>query len=308
MYGFSKGIIHHFSDELERGIDDIGYWRDVEKNLGLLSSLWVEDSLEDNLYLENPDAMDLEIDRPNHSDTIKETLKNWVNSTIDTKNNFHIVKNMLNEKQIEFNPEDMFVSFNYTHTLEEVYDIPNVLHVHGEASRIFENDLIIGHGNNEILQNLQDRISELDGDDYDQPSRNRKLEYQFEEKVLADLRKPVEICKARLSSFINKIKEPDNICIYGFSLGDVDIPYMQLIKERFPACKWRFSYYSESDIEKIKEVANFLKIEDSQYVFFEFKNLDSSKIESKLVEVNKIVIFPKINELINNKNQGRQTI
>lgn len=300
--------MHHFSDELERGIDDIGYWRDVEKNLGLLSSLWVEDSLEDNLYLENPDAMDLEIDRPNHSDTIKETLKNWVNSTIDTKNNFHIVKNMLNEKQIEFNPEDMFVSFNYTHTLEEVYDIPNVLHVHGEASRIFENDLIIGHGNNEILQNLQDRISELDGDDYDQPSRNRKLEYQFEEKVLADLRKPVEICKARLSSFINKIKEPDNICIYGFSLGDVDIPYMQLIKERFPACKWRFSYYSESDIEKIKEVANFLKIEDSQYVFFEFKNLDSSKIESRLVEVNKIVIFPKINELINNKNQGRQTI
>lgn len=298
MYGFYRGIMHHFTEELERGIDDFGYWRDFERNLGYLSSQWVENSLMDDLDLEYPDAVDLEIERPNHSDTIKETLKDWVNSTINTKKNFEIVKEMLGEKKVDFSPKDVFISFNYTHMLEEVYDIPNVLHIHGEADSLMrENDLIIGHGNNEILQNLEDKISKLDGDDYDQPSRNRKLEYQFEKEVLANLRKPVEICKGQLSSFMNKIKEPDNICVYGFSLGDVDLPYMQLIKEKFPTCKWKFSYYSKSDIVNIKKAAEFLKIEDTQYELFEFKNLDSCKIEARLVEENKIVIFPTMDEL-----------
>ncbi|MEG2521240.1 MAG: AbiH family protein [Christensenellaceae bacterium] len=298
MYGFSMGIMHRFTEELEREIDDFGYWRNFERSLGHLSSQWVENSLMDDLALENPDAVDLNIDLPNHSDAIKETLKSWVSKTIDIKKNFEIVREMLGEKKIEFSLEDTFVSFNYTHTLEEIYDIENVLHIHGEAdSLMHEGDLIIGHGNNEILNNLQDKISELDGDDYDQPSRNRKLEYQFEKEVLENLRKPTEICRGQLCTFINKIDVPDYICVYGFSLGDVDISYIQLLKEKFSQCRWKFSYHSESDIVSIKSVAKLLGLEDTQYELFEFKNTDSSKIEARLVEENKIAIFPTTNTL-----------
>lgn len=292
MYSFSKGEMHHSTGKLERKIDDLGYWSEFEKNLG---NLWVEGLLIDDLDLECPDAVDLCIGCPDYSDTIKEILKKWITSTTDTKKNFEIIKKVIGKKKVDFSSEDVFISFNYTHTLEEVYDISNVLHIHGEANLVaHKNDLIIGHGNNKILDDLQDRIVRLDGNDYDQPSRNRKLEYQFAKEVLKKLRKPVEICMEQLSSFINKIEEPDYICVYGFSLGDVDLLYMQLIREKFPICKWRFSYYSKCDIAKIKMFASSLKIDNTQYELFEFKNLDSCRIETELIKKNKIVIFPKM--------------
>lgn len=159
---------------------------------------------------------------------------------------------------------------------------------------MYDNDLVIGHGNDKNIKSFQDKISELDGTDYDQPSRNRKIEYEFEKEILTNLRKPVEICKRELLSFINKIDEIDNICVYGLSLGDVDLPYMKLINDRFPTCKWKFSYYSKADIEKIRKVAEILKIDKPQYEVFEFKNLDAVKIETRLVEENKIIKFPKL--------------
>ena len=66
MYGISKGLYSHISEDLTRGIDDKGFWSQFEKSLGYIDSGWVEGSLLDDLDLEYPDlAVTLEIDRPN---------------------------------------------------------------------------------------------------------------------------------------------------------------------------------------------------------------------------------------------------
>lgn len=298
MYGFSKGIIHHFSEEIERGIDDVGYWREFERHLGYLSSQWVENSLIDDLYLEYPDAVDLEIEQPNHSSKIKEMLRRWIETTIDTKMNYSIIRKMIGTNKVDFSENDTFVSFNYTHTLEKVYGIQNILHIHGEANGPIFSELIVGHGNTAIIKELEDKISELDLDDYDQPSRNRKIEYQFEKDVLKELRKPIENCREKLRTFINGIDQPDNICVYGFSLGDVDIPYLQLIHEQWPTCKWQFSYYAETDKESIERAAKNLNLNTSQYNTFMFNNPKSHYIETTLLKKNKVTIFPTITALL----------
>lgn len=298
MYGFSKGITHYISEELERGIDDVGYWREFEKYLGYLSSQWVEHSLIDDLDLEYPDAVDLEIEKTNHSNKIKEMLTQWIETTIDTETNYSIIRERIGANRVTFSEKDTFVSFNYTHTLEEIYDVHNVLHIHGEANSFMHNDLIVGHGNNAIIEELERKISKLDLNDYDQPSRNRKIEYQFEKEVLKELRKPVEDCREKLRRFISGIDQPDNICIYGFSLGDVDIPYLQLIREQWTECKWHFSYYSEADKESIVLAAKKLKLDTSQYDFFMFSNPEARYIEDTLLKENEITIFPTITTLL----------
>ena len=74
MYGFTKGVMHQFIEELDRGIDDYGYWNEFERKLGLLSSNWIEYSLQDELDLEYPDAVDLTIDRSSNVEKIQSLL------------------------------------------------------------------------------------------------------------------------------------------------------------------------------------------------------------------------------------------
>lgn len=294
MYGFRKGIRHYFTEEIERAIDDIGYWSEFETNLGRLSSQWVEGSLIDDLLLENPDAVDLEVERPNCANKINEMLKCWVETKIDTPKNYGIIKKMIGKNKVELSKQDAFVSFNYTHTLEEIYGLCDVLFIHGEANKSMVDDLIIGHRNDAMIKELDRKISKLNMNNYDQPSRNRKVEYQFEKDVLKELRKPVDKCKEKLCAFISGRDQPDNIYVYGFSLGDVDMPYLQIIFEKWPECKWHFSYHAESDRLSIERAAKTLGLAVSQYDTFEFNNPYSRYIESSLLRENKIEVFPRL--------------
>lgn len=295
MYGFSRGILHMPFEELERKIDNIGYWCDFEKRLGYISSEWVEDSLLDDLGLENSDAVDLPVDRPNHVATIKKLLNDWIRETVDTDHNFEIVQHLLGTKRLDISSSDVFLSFNYTHTLERIYNAHNVLHIHGESTLdMDENELVIGHGNDSAIQKMRETVRDLEQYDYEQPARNRIQEYRFEIDILEDLRKPVQICMKELKHFLDKLSPPEAICVYGFSLGDVDVPYIRFIRDKWPDCRWRFSYYSDSNKITIDKTAELLGLKPTQYEMFELKNELSKKIESEIVKENRIQTYPML--------------
>ena len=293
MYGFSRGIIHRPFEDLERKIDDKGYWSNFEKSLGYISSEWVENSLLDDLDLENPEAVDLPIERPNHVAEIKQMLNDWIRETVDTDHNFEVVNQLIGAKKLDISASDAFLSFNYTHTLEKLYHAHNVLHIHGENTLDSEDcELVIGHGNDSEIKKMQETIEDLEQYYYEQPSRNRIQEYQFEIDILEDLRKPVETCLKRLKAFLAKLPEPEAIYVYGFSLGDVDVPYIKFIRAKWPNCRWKFSYYSDSDKITIDKTAEFLGLKESQYELFELKNETSNEIEKRIVKENHIQTFP----------------
>jgi len=66
-------------------------------------------------------------------------------------------------------------------------------------------------------------------------------------------------------------------------LGEVDFPYLGLIREKWPYVHWRFGYYSEEDEIKIDNVAKRLKMETTEYTKFIFKNPESRTIENEIV-------------------------
>lgn len=304
MYGFSKGVMHYISEDLDRGIDDVGYWREFEKHLGEIDSMWIENTLMDDLELEYPDAVDLDIDRTRYAYRIQSFLKEWINNSIDIGNNYRIIDKELGEKRLVFSAEDRFISFNYTHTLEKIYGVEDILHIHGEGSLYgIDEPLIIGHGNSTIIRELKDKIKEFDGDDYDQPSRNRENEYRSEVQVLELLEKPVHACIGSLMDFLKHMQEPEKIIVWGFSLSDVDEPYMVLIRNKWVNCKWSFSYYCQDDRIRNREMAKKLKLKKNQWEEIELRNEESYKITQEILRDNKITTYLTIQELL---KQGRK--
>ncbi len=297
MYGFTRGIMNGHTGDIDRRIDNI-FWSEFEKRLAYLSPDWVEGTLIDDLGLECSDAVDLEVENPNCVVRIKELLYYWVIDTIDTESNFRIVESMLKNKKMTFDPDDVFISFNYTHTLECIYKIEKVFHIHGLAETELWNEdtLIIGHGDSAVLDRMEQQIKKLEERDYEQWFRNRKEEYQFEKEIIAELRKPVSNCLASMAVYLKDITEPEYICLYGLSLGDVDLPYLQYIREKWKNAKWRFSYYSDRDKEKSKRVAKWLELPIEQYDLFEFNNFDSYLILDKIVSDNGIIRYKCIDE------------
>lgn len=291
MFGFSYGISRGFpSDEIDFAIDDLGYWRYFEEKLGYLNPLWLEGSLVDDLHLEIPDAVDLEVEGSENVDEIKRRMSLWIDNYVDVEENYLIVKNNIGEARINLSEEDAWVSFNYTHTLEKVYGIEDVLHIHGEGH---SNELlIIGHGNDEAIENLKENLSKLEENTFDQASRNRENEYLAEIDILESLRKPVYLCISDLKRYIEYYPSINNIIVWGMSLSDVDMPYLQAIHEKFPGCKWQFSYY-END-KAVKRVVNKLGIEKNKYSIFKFRNDNSRIIRDKIIKARNIKVYPTI--------------
>lgn len=109
-----------------------------------------------------------------------------------------------------------FFTFNYTQTLERVYGVSesNICHIHGVAMKDSKNsnnvdlgDLIFGHGR------------EVFDTDVTNPTSTA---YNINKK-------PVTQCIVNNRLFFEKLKGVKNIYSYGFSFGDVDMPYVSKI-------------------------------------------------------------------------------
>lgn len=109
-------------EEVETVVDNI-FWRTFEERLGELDSMWMEESLLDDLGLECDDPIDIEIPEEANSEKIKEKFRDWIRTTVNTEENYRIIKKEIKEEKFKFCAEDYFINFNYTQTLQEVYKI-----------------------------------------------------------------------------------------------------------------------------------------------------------------------------------------
>lgn len=75
-------------------------------------------------------------------------------------------------KEIFRNQEDFFLTFNYTNTLERIYEIPysNILHIHGGVSGI-DGSPVLGHGNTEVINKYRVMASKAD-EEFDEASKS----------------------------------------------------------------------------------------------------------------------------------------
>lgn len=296
MYGFSSGVRIGY-EEYEYAIDDI-YWNCFEESLGELDSTWVLEKLDDDLGLECPDPIDLNMYQSHNSQHLKKYFNEWVESTLDLIVNYRIIRKMLKDDKLNFGHQDYFINFNYTHVLENVYKIPQscVYHIHGESG--IGDSLIVGHGNESEIESLKNTIKELeDSPEYygEQSTRNRYNEYVCEWNNLEDLHKDVKSIINEMQSHL-KIRKLDviQIKVWGLSCGKVDLPYIKKLKELYPKASWKFSYYNNDELELRKKIVEELGITDAS--FFCLCGTYSDDIKQRIIEENGIELYNNISD------------
>ena len=109
-----------------------GEWRDFENSLGQLDYSRFFHSYDMETFIDMT-KNSLEVSIPK----IKNFFANWVRTIrIDNVQKINTFANLIDTEN------DYFISFNYTHLLEEIYGVKNICHVHGDI----QNEIIMGHG------------------------------------------------------------------------------------------------------------------------------------------------------------------
>lgn len=234
-YGFMLALLDGYYGEK---------WGDIEEALPNLDYLqYFEDFDMDEAINDDDDAMFHAI--YNREDTasdlapcvlkIRELIEEWL-ETIDT----YTVRQK--KKYSKVFDEALFLTFNYTDTLEQVYKIDSerICHIHG----ILGQEIVFGHGQECKLYEEETwktfRIAEALND------------------LLKLLKKDVYGCIRENISFFDAIsKEPiQHIYSIGFSFADVDLEYIREICRRMDTSKvvWHLTQHNKkgNEIQKFE--------------------------------------------------------
>lgn len=151
-------------------------------------------------------------------------------------------------------PKDaVYITFNYTETLEDIYHIPedHILHVHGY--RKSEKSYVMGHCNPR-----NENSSYVEHDLFFINDTRAKIIRQMNEYV-----KPVASIIRENNTFFSGLSSIQQVIILGHSLNKVDYPYLEKVKDSIsPNAKWIFTFYSSSDKTSINDTITSLGITD----------------------------------------------
>ena len=179
--------------------------------------------------------------------------------------------NLQPNKKIEsfFNDNDKFLTFNYTETLQRIYNIPekNVLHIHGKlgTKKIF--------GHNEAISPpfKKKNITQEDyenGEDYDW--RIEEAE-QILNKIPSLFCKNSQLIIDRHKSFFDEIKYYDEIFFLGWALEKQDEVYMDnIISNISQKTKIFIISYTEDGHKTYKKHLNNIKNKNIIYDTWKF--------------------------------------
>lgn len=198
----------------------------------------IEDTL--NLYFEKQFGFVSEL---------KDYLLKWAKQ-------IRLAKAIVKKKEI-CNSTDLFLTFNYTATLERVYGIEpsNICHIHGGISPYCNTAPIIGHGNMDSICRWKQREKENDAVFDEGGASKCKAIANF---YLRTLKNTDKILIAN-SAFFQKVIDVEEVIVIGHSFGDVDMPYFKEIVElsdkKIP---WTIVYHSDSERVSIENKAKNL--------------------------------------------------
>lgn len=228
-----------FLEKIERFIESSNLWSDFERALGELDDESVRDYCSDQLVDYGSDKWR---DSCNHdyqfeiesvldfATSIPDFLNTWI-SELDTNIDRKLSKKILTK-------EDLYITFNYTDTLENVYNIPdnNINHIHGQANT-YSGSLIVGHGNTAALNTK----SIYDEDDDFRLLEGDELISGYWKATFKNVHKIIK----KNSDLWSKLSNITEIYVLGHSLSEVDMPYFEHIQKLIGSkkCHWFVSYY-----------------------------------------------------------------
>lgn len=141
-----------------------------------------------------------------------------------------------------------FLSFNYTMTLEKIYKVGEVCHIH-----VLNNDrLLLGHGEELKDQEITvDNFSDISDYTLGRGSFGEieEIEQTFN-NIHNVLKKEVSRALSDHRAFFESLRDIEKVYSYGFSYGDVDLIYIEKIITKIKGGKytiWFLDDYNEDD-------------------------------------------------------------
>lgn len=131
---------------------------------------------------------------------------------------------------IEYIDKDaMFITFNYTRTLEDVYGIDEnrVLHLHGSVK---DDCIVFGHGSSKKDRSWYEDYADEYKNMMEEETKEEKL-VRMSEEFIDVFKKPVAEIIEKNHGFFEALTGVNEITILGFSYSDIDMPYLEKIVE-----------------------------------------------------------------------------
>jgi uncharacterized protein YfcZ (UPF0381/DUF406 family) len=254
FHSFLKTMNPDLIEFLERyfqfNVDDNYLWSKFEEDLGTFNSneLWedyspkfdADDDLQYSSFFGTEDEINEILERT--LDSLRSVFSDWIES-IEIKSDI----------KIEVDKKAFYLTFNYTHLLENHYYIPNqnILHIHGELNK---NELIFGH-------NIEPEIkSEID--DNGDSNRTMIIDSQATAKsMLYNLLKPVGKLIKKNYLVFQSLKSIETVYVLGHSLNEIDHPYFSEIIKNKNIKEWIVSYHEEEEENLFKSILGKLGVD-----------------------------------------------
>lgn len=233
----------HLIDDVEPEMATEPKWKCFEENLAIINwdkclesvnQIYDSDGDKDLWAMEDNSNYFAELClESNH--ILQKFFSEWIASINENiSNSCH--KTKISFKKI-FGKDDKYLTFNYTNTLEVLYGIKDVCHIHGDASKLEE--LIFGHGT-PWRQFRKHKVYE---------DNAFSIFEEVHKSYIKDTQRQIE----RNEGFFNLIGEVDEIYLFGLSFGDVDAPYFIYI---FKICQnlkaIKLNVYKENEYDLVK--------------------------------------------------------
>lgn len=267
----------HDEEDNDQYKEWMNWWSDFERRLG---ELMIRSYIEDAAYRALNEMVQADERRSYHiyageriADNELSTLVSHIKGTF----NEWILSLAPGEKWLPLPIEkasSVFLSFNYTRTLENIYHIPreNILYIHGALD---SENYILGHGLTyqeieELCDNEEeypDNLSIQETEAWHSAHSDDFMTDQVKRvaiQCMIDLRKDVEQIIKDNKIFLEQLNELKFIHVYGFSFSSIDLPYIHAIisKVDIKNVQWEISFFSKKDkanIERFIELANIPK-------------------------------------------------
>lgn len=271
---------HDLIEKLEKYICKEDLWSSFEEALGNLD---YEQLKEDNSdYLIGPGS-DEWTDSANHdyqymiqeelkfTDDIDYQFKRWI-CNLNTK--VLPLPSVLNILNTCMRNTTVFLSFNYTNTLENIYGIaPNdILYIHGKVGD--SGKLVLGHHDDSVWN-----VEKIDTSKMTEEQYNNYQEYMMGEDfrevetegIIRDYfkitYKDTDKIIHQNKFFFAQLNDCDRVFILGHSLSDIDFSYFDEIKNMvMNNCMWYISCYSQEDINNANYFVRNLGIQNYQFI------------------------------------------
>lgn len=242
---------------LEENSDPL--WASYEQSLAGLN---FESILEENSdYLPNIGSDDFR-DRDWHSYQIsmEEIVKNITTRMTAAFKEFILSVDFSSAKnhQLNIEKDSSFLNFNYTDSLESLYDVDkkNILYIHNKARS--NDDLILGHGvdPNEFIPQEELPDPNFSPEELDEWNQHMSDNYDFayesgKEELMKYFQmsyKPTNDIIGRYSSFFKNLFSIEKVIVLGHSLSSVDELYLKKVIENSKKnVPWYVSYYGDEE-------------------------------------------------------------